>query len=429
MNIPNLEQQDPIKIKQVQEQKLRELLSYLQENSAYYQRLFEQKNINIAYIQSLEDLQQIPTTQKEDLQQYNNDFICVDRNQIIDYVTTSGTLGAPVTFALTDKDLERLAYNEAISFACAGVTNKDLIQLTTTIDRRFMAGLAYFLGARKLGAGIVRVGSGLPELQWDTIQRLSPTVLIAVPSFILKLVEYAKKHQIDYQNSSIQKAICIGEPIRNTDFSYNTLGKKIKENWNIDLYSTYASTEMSTAFTECEAQQGGHQHPALIIVEVLDENGKPVADGETGEVVVTTLGVEGMPLLRFRTGDLCQQFTKPCNCGRKTARLGPVIGRQQQMIKYKGTTLYPPLIFNALNELDAIDAFVVEVTTNEIGTDELLLKIASSRPTSSFQKEIKDHCRAQLRVAPLVEFCSLEEINALKFPKLSRKPVLFIDRR
>ena len=271
MNIPSLEQQDSNQIKKVQEQKLRELLSYLQENSPYYQQLFERENINIAYIQSLEDLQQIPTTTKEDLQKHNNDFICVDRNEIIDYVTTSGTLGAPVTFALTDKDLERLAYNEAISFVCANVTSDDVIQLTTTIDRRFMAGMAYFLGARKLGAGIVRVGSGLPELQWDTIQRVSPTVLIAVPSFILKLIEYAKKHNIDYQNSSIQKAICIGEPIRNTDFSYNTLGTKIKENWDIELYSTYASTEMSTAFTECTAQQGGHQHPELIIVEILDK--------------------------------------------------------------------------------------------------------------------------------------------------------------
>ncbi|MCH2046735.1 MAG: AMP-binding protein, partial [Saprospiraceae bacterium] len=301
MNIPSLEQQHPDDIRQVQGQKLRTLLSYLQKNSLYYQRLFEQHNINIAYIQGVDDLQQIPTTQKEDLQTYNEDFICVDKTQIVDYVTTSGTLGAPVTFALTNKDLDRLAYNEAISFACAGVTNKDIIQLTTTMDRRFMAGLAYFLGARKLGAGIVRVGSGLPELQWDTIKRVAPTVLIAVPSFIMKLIEYAKKHGINYQNSSIQKAICIGEPIRNTDFSYNTLGRKITELWDIKLYSTYASTEMSTAFTECQAQKGGHAHPELIIVELLDEDDQLVGDGETGEVVITTLGVEGMPLLRFRT--------------------------------------------------------------------------------------------------------------------------------
>ena len=96
----------------------------------------------------------------------------------------------------------------------------------TTIDRRFMAGLAYFLGIRMMGASIVRVGNGIPELQWDTIHRIKPNAIIAVPSFILKIIEYAESHGIDYLNSSIRKAICIGEPLRNLDFSLNTLGQK-----------------------------------------------------------------------------------------------------------------------------------------------------------------------------------------------------------
>ena len=127
----------------------------------------------------------LPLTTKEQLQQYNDDFLCVPKSEIIDYVTTSGTLGDPVTFALTDNDLERLAYNEAIAFDCAGVGKDDVMQFMTTMDRRFMAGLAYFLGARKLGAGIIRVGSGIPELQRDSIQKFKPTYLICVPSFFL----------------------------------------------------------------------------------------------------------------------------------------------------------------------------------------------------------------------------------------------------
>ena len=123
-------------------------------------------------IKRLEDLVKIPVTTKDDLQKYNNDFFCVDSSKIVDYVTTSGTTGKPVFFGLTDKDLDRLAYNEAISFACSNVTENDVIQLMTTIDRRFMAGLAYFLGARKLSAGIIRVGAGIPELQWDSIKNL-----------------------------------------------------------------------------------------------------------------------------------------------------------------------------------------------------------------------------------------------------------------
>src|SRR5690606_31027747 len=118
-------------------EKLKGLLSYLKNYSSFYQQMFKTHQIDIESIKTLEDLAQIPTTSKEDLQEYNDDFICVPKNKIIDYVTTSGTLGEPVTFALTDKDLDRLAYNEAISFACAGITSNDVIQLMTTIDRRF----------------------------------------------------------------------------------------------------------------------------------------------------------------------------------------------------------------------------------------------------------------------------------------------------
>lgn len=429
MQIPTIETASPAEIKQFQNEQLKKLMLYLNEYSPYYQRVFKEHDINPTSINTIEDLQQIPLTTKEDLQQHNDDFICVDRRKIIDYVTTSGTMGKPVTFALTDKDLDRLAYNEATSFASAGVTEEDVLLLTTTIDRRFMAGLAYFLGARKLGAGIVRVGSGLPALQWDTIERVSPTVLIAVPSFIFKLIEYAKKNGIDYQNSSIKKAVCIGESLRNPDFSLNTLGQKITELWDIDLYSTYASTEMSTAFTECEHGRGGHHHPELIIVEILDEAGRPVPEGQAGEVVISTLQMEAMPLLRFKTGDLCEWHQDHCACGRTTLRLGPVIGRKKQMIKYKGTTLYPPALYDLLNEFEAITAFVIEVFTNEIGTDEIVIKASSKDTSKRFQKRIKDHFRAKLRVAPKVEFMDFESINKLRFPAMSRKPVLFFDQR
>lgn len=429
MKIPQIETATVAEIRTFQDKKLQELVQYLALYSPYYQDLFKRESIDVAQIKSLDDLQQLPMTTKEHLQANNDAFICVDKRKIIDYVTTSGTMGKPVTFALTDQDLDRLAYNEATSFASAGVDEEDILLLTTTIDRRFMAGLAYFLGARKLGAGIVRVGSGLPALQWDTIKRVSPTALIAVPSFIFKLIEYAKKNGIDYQNSSIKKAICIGESLRNPDFSLNTLGQKITDLWDIELYSTYASTEMSTAFTECEYSRGGHHHPELIIVEVLDEVGKTVPEGTPGEVVISTLGMEAMPLLRFKTGDICEWYQDDCSCGRTTLRLGPVIGRKGQMIKYKGTTLYPPALYNLLNQFEEITAFVIEVFTNEIGTDEIIIKVCSKDASTRFQKRIKDHFRAKLRVAPKVEFTDFETINKLRFPAMSRKPVLFFDKR
>lgn len=427
--IPDIERKSPEEIKAFQEQKLAETLSYVSRHSPYYGRIFEKHGIQPEDIRTLEDLARIPVTTKDDLQQYNDDFLCVDRENIIDYVTTSGTLGQPVTFALTEADLERLAYNEAISFVCAGVQKSDVLQLMTTMDRRFMAGLAYFLGARKLGAGIIRVGAGIPELQWDSILKFRPTYLIAVPSFLLKLIEYARQHGIDPDQSGVKAVICIGEALRNQDFSPNKLAAKIKSGWNIELYSTYASTEMSTAFTECEHGQGGHHHPELIITEILDENGTPVPDGSIGELTVTTLGIEGMPLLRFGTGDMVRGHTSPCRCGRNTIRLGPVVGRKKQMIKYKGTTLYPPAMQDLMTHFSEIDSYVIEVSRNELGTDEILIKAASSKPSEALLQEIKDHFRAKLRVLPGIEFHTPDHINTLRFPKMSRKPVLFIDKR
>ena len=427
--IPNIEKALPEEIKKFQEEKLRETLAYVSVHSPYYKRLFSEHTIDPSKITCLEDLKQIPPTTKADIQKYNDDFICVPKEQLIDYVTTSGTLGDPVTFALTDKDLERLAYNEALSFACSGVRSSHVLQLMTTIDRRFMAGLAYFLGARKLGAGIVRVGAGVPELQWDSILKFKPDYLIAVPSFLLKLIDYAKANAIDLSSVSVKGAICIGEPVRHEDFSLNTLSQKITDQWPIQLYSTYASTEMNTAFAECEAQQGGHLHPELIIAELLDENDEEVSSGEIGELVITTLGVEGMPLVRFKTGDMVRAHKEPCSCGRNTLRLGPVVGRKNHMIKYKGTTLYPQAMYNALNGFHEIKNYQIEISSNVLGTDEILIRIVAENDSEKLLHVIKDHIRAKLRVTPKLEFIDAETLVKLQLPEGQRKPILLVDKR
>lgn len=426
---PEIERKDAATIRQFQEKKLADTLQYLSAQSPYYKKFFRKHHIDISKIKTLEDLRNIPVTTKDDLQKKNDEFLCVAPDKVIDYVTTSGTLGDPVTFAMTEHDLQRLAYNEAISFVCAGGGPGDVYQLMTTIDRRFMAGLAYFMGIRLMGAGIVRVGGGIPELQWDSICRVNPTTFICVPSFIMKLIEYAEKRGIDYRNTSVKKAVCIGEPLRNEDLSLNTLATRIREKWDIELYSTYASTEMASAFTECKAGNGGHHHPELIIAEFLDDQENPVKEGEAGELVFTTLGVEGMPLLRFKSGDICHHYHEPCSCGRTTMRVGPIIGRKKHMIKFKGTTLYPPALYDILDNVPEVLIYVVEVSTNSLGTDEILIRIATPEPSEQMEKELKDHFRARLRVSPVIRFENPEELSKVAFPPASRKPVKFIDHR
>ena len=371
----------------------------------------------------------IPVTTKNDLQEFNLDFLCVDQTEIIDYTTTSGTLGDPVTFGLTNRDLDRLAENEYTSFQRIGVKKGDAVQLMTTLDRRFMAGLAYFLGLRKLGAAAIRVGAGVPQLQWDSILKYQPKFLVAVPSFLLKMLDYAEKNKIDFHQSSVKAVLCIGESLRDKELNPSLLAQKITSKWDIQLFSTYASTEMGTAFTECEMGKGGHHQPDLIITEILDDYDQEVENGELGELTITTLGIEAMPLLRFKTGDLVRKYTEVCNCGSSSYRLGPVEGRKQQMIKYKGTTLYPPALHDVLAHFDEVQMHLIELYSNDLGTDEIQIRLVSTDESDEFLSKIKDHFRARLRVTPSIKFERLEDLHPIIFQPESRKPITFIDHR
>lgn len=426
----DIQYKSPDAIKSFQDEQLRQTIAYLAERSPYYKRMFAEYKINPQSIQKIEDLQKLPVTTKADLQAHNEEFLCVSKREVVDIVTTSGTMGEPVTFMLTENDLDRLGYNERLSFETTGCTPDDVMQEMVTIDRRFMAGLAYFLGARELGMGVTRVGNGIPELQWDTIKRIKPTVCMCVPSFLMRLIDFAEKNGIDYHQSSLKKCVCIGEALRLPNGEYTTLGQRIHEKWpELVLHGTYASTEMQASFTDCPEFKGGHLQPELVIVEFLDENNNPVKDDEAGEVTITSLNVEGMPLLRFKTGDVCYHYNEPCKCGRQTMRLSSVIGRKGQMIKYKGTTLYPPALFDILDDIPEVVNYVVEVYTNNLGTDDIKVRVGTNRHDESFSKEIKDIFRSKVRVAPEISFESPEYISKLQFPAMSRKPIKFFDLR
>ena len=426
----DIEFQSADEIKVYQESLLQNALLYLQAHSSYYQRMFKSYCIDVNKIKHIEDLAKIPFTEKKDLQLFNDEFLCCPKEKIIDYITTSGTLGDPVIFGCTEKDLQRLAYNEKKSFECAGVRPGNVVQLMTTLDKRFMAGLAYFLGLRELGAGIIRVGNGIPELQWDTISRIKPDTIMCVPSFILKLIQYTEEHGIDYKNSSIRRIIGIGEGLRDQNFELNLLGQKIKEKWDVQLFATYSSTEMGATFSECEYGLGGHVHPELIIVEIIGDDGLPVPDGQPGEIVVTTLGVEAMPLLRFRTGDIAAKIMEQCKCGRNSYRLTPLVGRKNNIIKLKGTTLYPPAINDVLDNTDYVENYVIEVRQSEAGTDDVVVKFGLKyKPDFDVVKDLKDRFRSRIRVAPQIEVHSIEEIQKINYPAKSRKPVKLIDLR
>lgn len=400
----------------------------MQKHSPFYKNQLE--GVNISNENALEVYRGLEFLTKDIINQNESAFLSVPENEVAEIVTTSGTTGTPLAVKLTFSDIERLAINEKFSFELIGCTSDDVIQITTTLDKLFMAGVAYYNGALALGATVLRVGPGNTKFQWDNIFRHGVTTLVGVPSFIKHLMDYAEQNDIDFKKSPVKKVLCIGEPTRNPDMSFNALSQYIKDQWDLELYSTYASTEMATAFTECTAMNGVHMNSSLIFAEVVGEDGLPVENGAEGEVVVTPLGVEGMPFVKFKTGDICSVYYDKCSCGLDTLRLGPIIGRRNQLLKVKGTSIFPSSITGELDQLLLNHEYVVKAEMDEFGNDKVVVVLPKDFENDKTTiKKLINVLKASIRLTPELEFLSTKQIIQLKSNSNFRKKLKFLDNR
>jgi phenylacetate-CoA ligase len=306
-----------------------------------------------------------------------------------------------------------------------GLTARDTALVAVAMDRCFMAGLAYWLGLRERGCAVVRTGAAMPMLVLDMIDRVQPTAIVAVPSFLRLVADKARATGFELRNCSVKKAVCIGEPIRDRQLALNGSGRAIEAAWGAQVYSTYGVTELANSLCECEAGVGGHLHAEQLHVEILDDFGQPVADGEVGEVVATTFGVEAMPLIRYRTGDCAALFRAPCGCGRTTPRLGPIVGRKNQKLKFKGTSLFPSTLAAVLDAAEGVETYVIIARKEDELSDaiEVLIHGVASVAT------VREAMQAQAKIAPPIRQAAREEIKALQMPPESRKRRTFVDLR
>ncbi|MFA5394202.1 MAG: AMP-binding protein [Candidatus Ratteibacteria bacterium] len=412
------------KINAIQQLRLQQHLKYCLDNSPFYRRLLEKCKTDLKNI-TLRDLPKIPFTEKTDIERHNEDFLSVPLSKIVDIVMSSGTTGKPTRIMYTEHDLKRLAYNEEQSFKGCGLSTDDTALLTCTLDRCFVAGLAYFSGIRAIGAAAVRSGLNTLESHAEIIKQTNPTVIVGVPTFLKKLGKYVAGKKIGHR---VKKLVCIGEPLRDENLGFLKLGRELEEVWQAKAYSTYSSSEIITTFCECTAQQGGHLHPDLAVVEIVDKNNRVLPFGNTGEVVVTPLAVEGMPLIRFKTGDMSFLVDNPCACGRNSLRLGPILGRKKQMMKIRGTTLYPQTIYSALAEIGAVSEYYVIVTSENYLSDNLEVHASVNDKSLTVETVVKK-LQAHLRISPKVFIETEEEIRQKVYDPKFRKPVRFVDKR
>jgi phenylacetate-CoA ligase len=370
-------------------------------------------------------LTEVSTVDKRVLSERNEDFLCVPRERVVEIVTTSGTTGQPLLWMLTAPDVQRLAVNERLSFECAGLNARDTVLLAVALDRCFIAGQAYWLGLRELGCAAVRAGAASPILVLEMIQRTQPTAIVAVPSFLRMLAEKARESGFDLKNSSVKKAICIGEPVRDRALQLNFAGRAIENDWGAKVYSTYGVTELANSLCECDAGAGGHLHDQQLHVEILDDDGKPTPEGEVGEIVATTFGVEAMPLIRYRTGDCAALFSAPCACGRTTPRLGPIVGRKNQKLKFKGASLFPSTLAAVLEQAEGVESFVIIARTDNELSDSLEVLVHGVASVETLREALQ----ARSKISPPIRRAAREEIEALQMPPQARKRRTFVDLR
>ncbi len=246
---------------------------------------------------------------------------------------------------------------------------------------------------------------------------------------LLETARRARESGAEPADSGIETVVAIGEPVRNPRLELLPLGAALSSAWGCGIASTYASTEMQTCFCECVYGAGGHVHPELMYAEVVDSQGRPVAPGEAGEVVVTPLGVEGLPLVRYRTGDVARLFDGPCPCGWNTPRLGPIEGRLAHRLKYRGTTLYPEMIFHVLQEVPQVEAAYVEVRADFDLSDHVTVVVGVGEDGSIGREQLLSLMQARIRVKPDIRIETLESVKKRMFEHGGRKPKRFFDYR
>lgn len=401
---------------------VRNHVRHVKEVSPHYQNaLFD---VYPEDIKTADDIRKLPFTEKSELVEDTAMFLGVVPEQVVETVVTSGSTGKPLVFSMTANDIDRLAFNEALSFHAAGVTPQDRAQVLVSLDRLFIAGMAYYRGLTLLGVNTARIGVLPFDMQKHYIELLKPTVVVGVPSFLLKLARELGKLSFDPKNATIRKIFCIGESIRGQDMELNVVGKALEELYNAKVYSTYASTELSCAYCECTAQYGGHGHPELVYTEIIDENGKPAPDGQPGELVATPLGVEGVPLVRYKTGDITFKLPGTCACGRNALRVGPILARKGHMIKLKGTSVYPLAVTNVLDSIDGIEDYIIVIEDDESLSDRVAIHVATM--PSNLEK-IGSQLRAQARVQIPVLVSNTATIQHFRGP--CAKKVRVVDKR
>lgn len=397
-------------IRKVQNELFLAHLEYVAANSPYYKEYFRAYDIPVQRVKSLMDIDELPFSDKNEMTAQNYNFRASLDSDICDISFTSAVTGkTPSMMMMTHSDMARLAYSSECAYHNAGVKPQDTVMLCAVSEKCYLGGIGSYLGGLRTGARIVRCGVQDVSYIWSMIQNVGPSVIVAAPSIMLKVAEFAARLGKDPSYAGVKKIIAITEAVRDFKFDPLPITEKLEVLWEATVYSSYFSSELAASCCECQFRQGVHINPELAFIEILDERGRPVRDGEPGELVITPFGVKGTPLIRFRTGDITFMKSEKCFCGQTSPRIGPVLGRKKQAITIKGIKLFPNNILAVLEGMDYFYGGYIEVKKSFDGSDTVTLFVGLN--DSVEVENIRSDIEKRLKVAPNIITVSKEEID------------------
>lgn len=412
-----------MKMTQLQLEQIKQQISRLKKcKNPFYEDRF--KNLNPDDIKSQEDFENlVPFVTKQELREaYPLGLAAVDDEKIVRIHSSSGTTGAPVVIPYTQKDVDDWATMFARCYELAGITKKDRIQITPGYGL-WTAGIGFQAGCEKLGAMAIPMGPGNTEKQLQMMQDMGSTVICATSSYALLLAEQVEARGIG-KNIKLKKGVIgserWGEKMR----------KRIQDILGIELYDIYGLTECygPGIGINCISQtEGMHIFDDFVYVEILDpKTGKPVKDGEIGEITLTTLVKEGAPLIRFRTHDLASFVTGDCPCGRKYPRISQILGRSDDMVKVKGNIIFPSTIEDVIKSVPGTSSEYRAVIEHEDGKDQMTLfvEVEGGTDRTEVSLGIQYFFKQKYNLTPKVEVVGVGEL-----PRSEKKTKRIEDRR
>jgi phenylacetate-CoA ligase len=415
-------------LQEMQERKLRQLVDTVYRSSVFYRNRFKEAGVKPEQIKTLEDITKLPFTFKKDLRDnYPTNMFCVPLDQVVRFHVSSGTTGKPTVVGYTRGDIDCWTTSLARALTACGLGRKDIIQISYGYGL-FTGGLGLHYGAEEIGASVIPMGVGNTERQIELMVDLKATAIACTPSYLLHMNEVAKKMGVSVKDDTCLKTAILGaEP-----WSLETR-KRIETSMGIKAYDIYGTSELSgPLFTECEAQNGIHVWADHFLLEVIDKNGDPVKDGQKGELVVTTLSKEALPLIRYKIGDITILNNEECECGRTHPRIMRILGRADDMLIIRGINVFPSQIESVLMTIPEVGEHFQIIADRKGELDDLTVRVEVTRAAFSdkladlmkLEKKIEYELKKVLQLATKVE---LVETGTL--PRSQGKSQKVIDRR